>query len=122
VQRGRNGSATGNAKLWIFWGWSESRVIIFNYDRIDYSNDTATASVRGPLSQQDMVSRQPHQLIRWRADFTPTQQFFDIQSMRRIEDTTSASVKKRVLGSYGYFGGGTSPSSAVSTDRSYRLL
>ena len=26
--------------------------------------------------------------------------------MRRIEDTTNASVKKRVLGSFGYFGGG----------------
>jgi hypothetical protein len=37
--------------------------------------------------------------------------------MRRIEDTTNESVKKRVLGSYGYFGGGAAPGSVSRVDR-----
>jgi hypothetical protein len=97
-------AATGNSNFGYFGGGSGD---ISTVDRIDYSNDTNTASVRGPLTlgRSGTASHSPT-AFGGATDFTPTQQFFDIQSMRRIEDTTNASVKKRVLGSYGYFSRG----------------
>jgi hypothetical protein len=103
TQRGR-GSATGTQNFGYFAGSGSETPLLSSIDRIDYSNDTATASVRGPLStgRYGMGGTSPTS-FGGASDFRPTQQFFDIQSMRRIEDTTSASVKKRVLGSFGYF-------------------
>lgn len=76
-------------------------------NRIDYANDTAIATIRGSLSiGREYMSTNSPTSFGGATDFKPTQQFFDIQSMRRIEDTTSASVKKRALGSYGYFTNG----------------
>ena len=105
TQRGR-GSATGTQNFGYFAGSGLETPLLSSIDRIDYSNDTATASVRGPLStgRYGMGGTSPT-AFGGATDFTPTQQFFDIQSMRRIEDTTNASVKKRVLGSFGYYAG-----------------
>ena len=113
TQRGR-GSATGTQNFGYFAGSGLETPLLSSIDRIDYSNDTATASVRGPLSTEryGMGGTSPT-AFGGATDFTPTQQFFDIQSMRRIEDTTNESVKKRVLGSFGYFGGGITTFSTV---------
>jgi hypothetical protein len=111
-------SATGNSNFGYFGGGlTPSPAVFSTVDRIDYANDTATASVRGSLTlaRFGLAATSPT-AFGGALDFTPTQQFFDIQSMRRIEDTTSASVKKRVLGSYGYFGGGA-PGPVSTVDR-----
>jgi hypothetical protein len=111
-----NLAASGNSNFGYFGGGSPGpRTTV---DRIDYSNDTATASARGPLSlaRTNLAATSPT-AFGGALDFTPTQTFFDIQSMRRIEDTTNESVKKRVLGSYGYFGGGAAPGSVSRVDR-----
>ena len=53
VGRGNFGGATGNADYgWFQGGGPGSTSGTTNVDRIDYSNDTATASVRGQLQQQ----------------------------------------------------------------------
>jgi hypothetical protein len=108
-------AGTGNSNFGYFGGGDTPSASRSTVDRIDYSNDTATATSRttisvsktdygiSPLTPSSAFS--PDQLIRGTSDtdFQPTSTFFDIQSMRRIQDTTNASVKKRVLGSYGYF-------------------
>jgi len=114
-------AGTGNSNFGYFGGGGAPG-LVSTVDRIDYSNDTATATARTTNTFSDVVDYgispltpssafSPDQLIRGTSntDFQPTSTFFDIQSMRRIEDTTNESVKKRVLGSYGYFGGGLSP-------------
>jgi hypothetical protein len=114
-------AAAGNQNFGYFGGGSVPGVRS-TVDRIDYSNDTATASVRGPLSlARSVLAASSATAFGGALDFTPTQQFFDIQSMRRIEDTTNESVKKRVLGSYGYFGGGSSNSTVDRIDYSNDL-
>jgi hypothetical protein len=101
-----NLAASGNSNFGYFGGGGQPS-IVSTVDRIDYSNDTATASVRGPLSlaRNNLAATSPT-AFGGATDFQPTQQFFDIQSMSDINNTTNESVKKRVLGSYGYFGGG----------------
>jgi hypothetical protein len=100
-------AATGTQNFGYFGGGGFGpfpQTKVSTVDRIDYSNDTQTASVRGPLSSAKyVVSATSPTAFGGATDFTPTSTFFDIQSMRRIEDTTNESVKKRVLGSYGYF-------------------
>ena len=113
-------AATGNQNFGYFGGGSNPTIpaSYSTIDRIDYANDTATASIRGVLSsaKSNLFGASPT-AFGGATDFKPTQQFFDIQSMRRIEDTTNASVKKRVLGSYGYFGGGYIVPSVSTIDR-----
>jgi hypothetical protein len=112
-------AATGNSNFGYFGGGSVIPGKRSTVDRIDYANDLVTASVRGPLSSirsnhaatspltpSSAFSPAQLPLGTSNTDFQPTSTFFDIQSMRRIEDTTNASVRKRVLGSFGYFGGG----------------
>ena len=115
----RNLTATGNFNFGYFGGGNNSPspgVRVSTIDRVDYANDTETASVRGPLSSAKYFGAATSPTaFGGAADFTPTQTFFDIQSMKRIEDTTNASVKKRALGSYGYFGGGDASGAGIST-------
>ena len=119
----RNLTATGNFNFGYFGGGNNSPspgITVSTVDRVDYANDTATASVRGPLSSARYASAATSPTAFGGAtDFQATSTFFDIQSMRIIEDTTNASVKKRALGSYGYFGGGAIPASTIlsSTNR-----
>jgi len=106
----RDLTATGNSNFGYFGGGipQAGSPLYSIVDRIDYSNDTATASVRGPLSSaRSYVAATSPTAFGGATDFQATSTFFDIQSMRRIEDTTNYSVKKRALGSYGYFAGGT---------------
>jgi hypothetical protein len=100
-------SATGNSNFGYFSGGSGP---ISTVDRIDYANDTTTATIRSRLSTaRTQLSATSPTAFGGATDFQATSTFFDIQSMRKIEDTTNYSVKKRVLGSYGYFGGGVTP-------------
>ena len=115
-------TSTGNSNFGYF-GTGLSSPSVF-YDsrlcRVDYSNDTGTASFRSLLnlpyssvgatspltpSSAFALGQYPNVGLSTYADYQPTSTFFNIQSMRRTEDTTNASVKKRVLGSYGYFAG-----------------
>jgi hypothetical protein len=107
-------AATSNQNFGYFGGGAPGP--LSTVDRIDYSNDTATASVRGPLSlARSVFAAVSPTAFGGATDFQATSTFFDIQSMKRIEDTTSYSVKKRALGSFGYFGGGN----YGNVDRSY---
>jgi len=113
-------------------GFFEPSAEYSTVDRIDYSNDTATASVRGPLSLA-------------RAFFTatgngsygyfgggyatpPNVAYSRVDRIDYSNDTATASTKgplssARYLltatgnSSYGYFGGGQSPSSTSTVDR-----
>ena len=100
--------ATGNSNFGYFSGGGTPSPGEFStVDRVDYSNDTSTATTRSPLTLARLnFNGVSPTSFGGATDFTPTQQFFDIQSMRRIEDTTNASVKKRALGSFGYFANG----------------
>ncbi len=101
-------SAAGNSSFG-YWGGgfdgSATRSIVH---RLDYANDSATATIRGSLSiGRSALSASSPTAFGGATDFTPTSTFFNIQSMRIIEDTTNASVKKRALGSFGWLAGGT---------------
>jgi len=81
-------------------------------ERLDYSNDTNIMSIRGPLFQ----NRNSTQANITKGSFggasvsqysgAGRQSFFDNQRMKSPSDTTSYSVRKNALLSYGYFGGG----------------
>ena len=126
-------SATGSSNFGYFGGGREPSVS--TVDRIDYSNDTATATIRGPLSSAKRYMGSSSPLTPSSAfalgqypnvgittsDYQPTSTFFDIQSMKNINDTTSASVRKRTLGSFGYWigGGGSGPNFPGYANRSF---
>ena len=126
-------AATGNASFGYFAGGYEpsSPNKISKVDRIDYSNDTATASPKGPLS----AAKYRHAAT-GNADFgyfgggsiypsTPVR----VSSVDRIDysnDTATASPKGPLSitkdtpaatgnPSFGYFGGGEDPSTGIST-------
>jgi len=100
---GNGASGTGNSNFGYF-------AIGSTVNRIDYTDDLSTASIRGPLSSsKGYCGSYSPTAFGGATDFQATSTFFDIQSMRKIEDTTNYSVKKRALGSYGYFGGGVTP-------------
>ena len=108
-------SATGTQNFGYFCGGTSPIPGYFStIDRIDYATDTSGLTIRSslPIDSGYNAATSPT-AFGGATYFQPTQTFFDIQSMKRIEDTTNESVKKRALGSYGYFGGGSIPASTV---------
>ena len=120
-------TATGNGSFGYFGGGDSTpsgSFTISTVDRIDYSNDTATASVKGPLSlvKHGVGATGNISYGYFGAGYTyPT--FSYVSSVDRIDysnDTATASPKgplgvpRNLLGatgnsSYGYFGGGANP-------------
>jgi len=100
-------------------------------DRIDYSNDTATASVKGPLSlaRYLLAATGNSSYGYFGGGNSPSQSPSQVSTVDRIDysnDTATASPKgplsttKLYLAatgniSYGYFGGGQNPSGIIST-------
>jgi len=123
-----NLGATGNSNYGWFGGGqapSASPVTVTRVDRIDFSNDNATASPRGPLTRDRYgLSALGNSNYGWFAGgYTKTSPFFGLSTIDRIDfsnDATTASsrgllntnVNGRQLlaatgnSNYGWFGGG----------------
>jgi len=136
--RGRLGGATGNSNYgWFGGGWIPSPSTAYStVDRIDFSNDVATASVRGPLSLARYgIGATGNSNYGWfgggQAPSTPTPIYYStIDRIDFSNDSLTASVRgplssTRYLAAatgnsnYGWWGGGgrfpTTPSPALST-------
>ena len=120
----KRGTATGNQNFGYFGGGlGTSRV-----DRVDYSNDTANASPKGPLSaaKQYLAATGNSDFGYFGGGSSP-----DTSTVDRIDysnDTATASVKGPLSvaryhlaatgnASFGYFGGGRNPSTISTVDR-----
>jgi hypothetical protein len=109
-------SATSNSNFGYFGGGTApASPITSQVERINYSNDTAVASIRGPLSSAKYSVAATSPLAYGGAPiyFTnPLPQVF--QDQIEFDDSNTLDLPfKRVLGSYGYFGGGAPTSSIV---------
>jgi hypothetical protein len=104
--------STGNSNFGYFGGGSGPLSTI---DRIDYSNDTSVASIRGPLStgKSSLAATSPLGYGGAPIYFTnPLPEVFQKQIVFNDSNTLDLPFK-RVLGSYGYYGGGAGPESRV---------
>ena len=114
VGRGGIGATGDNNKG--YFGGGDQYASGFPYystiERLDYSNDTQTQLKSilydNPVFGQPSLGRTKLSATSalefgGAKDFQATQTFFDIQSVKSISDTTNYSVKKRALGSFGYF-------------------
>ena len=119
------GSATG-----YFGGGDGGGSKLSTVDRIDYSNDTATASVRGPLSAgKQYLAATSNSFFGYFGGGTPAPT--RLSTVDRIDysnDTAAAAVKGPLSAgrgmlaatgnsSFGYFAGGESPSDVSTIDR-----
>jgi hypothetical protein len=128
VGRGGIGATGDNNKG--YFGGGDQYANGFPYystiERLDYSNDTQT-QLRSILYDNPVFGQPSLGRTNLSAtsalefggakDFQATQTFFDIQSVKSISDTTNYSVKKRALGSFGYFGGGVAGPKRSTVDR-----
>jgi hypothetical protein len=119
--------ATGNSNFGYFSGGQIFPTYLTRVDRVDYSNDTITASTRGPLSQgrnttgasSGSFGGAPVSYLGapWVATNTPTDPLPTyIRDATKFNDSNTLPDNlpfKRVLGSFGYFGGGGGPRSTV---------
>jgi hypothetical protein len=110
-------AATGNSNFGYFGGGYTNPGTVFYsiVDRLDYSNDTQNASTRGPLSS---VRVSPTASSSQAYGGAPNTTVDPLPSYIRaatkwIDSNTLDLPFKRVLGSYGYFGGGRSAISTV---------
>jgi len=115
LSSGRGSSAvTGNNNFGYIGGGftpSGSPIYYSTTDRINYSNDTAIASVRGPLpvAKSSLAATSPLGYGGAPIYFTnPLPEVFQKQIVFNDSNTLNLPFK-RVLGSYGYFGGGYNP-------------
>jgi hypothetical protein len=102
-------AATGNSNFGYFGGGSGPRSTT---DRINFSNDTAIASIRGPLSTAKSLLAATSPLAYGGAPIYFTNPLPEVlQKQIEFDDSNTLDLPfKRVLGSYGYFGGGSSTS------------
>jgi hypothetical protein len=100
-------AATGNSNFGYFGG-GETPSRISTTDRINYSNDTAVASIRGPLSTAKSALSATSPLAYGGAAIYFTNPLPEVlQKQIEFDDSNTLDLPfKRVLGSYGYFGGG----------------
>jgi hypothetical protein len=110
-------SSTGNSNFGYFGGGSPGP--LSTIDRINYSNDTAIAQVRGPLPVAKRQTAATSPLSYGGAPIystNPLPQVFQKQITFNDANTLDLPFK-RVLGSYGYFGGGSFPSLYSTVNR-----
>jgi hypothetical protein len=105
--------ATGNSNFGYFGGGIPGP--LSTTDRINYSNDTAIASIRGPLSTAKSALSATSPLAYGGAPIYFTNPLPEVlQKQIEFDDSNTLDLPfKRVLGSYGYFGGGISTLSTV---------
>jgi hypothetical protein len=108
--------ATGNSNFGYFGGGIPGP--LSTTDRINYSNDTAVASIRGPLSSAKSSLAATSPLAYGGAPIYFTNPLPEVLQKQIIfNDANTLDLPfKRVLGSYGYFGGGT-PGPVSRVDR-----
>jgi hypothetical protein len=106
--------ATGNSNFGYFGGGIPGP--LSTTDRINYSNDTAIASIRGPLSTGKSLLAATSPLAYGGAPIYFTNPLPEVlQKQIVFNDANTLDLPfKRVLGSYGYFGGGSPDVSTVS--------
>ena len=113
-----NIGASGNSNFGYFGSGTNGPSYFSTIDRINYSNDTAIAQVRGPLpvAKSKLAATSPLAYGGAPIYFTnPLPQVF--QDQIEFDDSNTLDLPfKRVLGSYGYFGGG-SPGPISTVDR-----
>ena len=124
-----NLTATGNVSFGYFIGGTGGHTLV---DRIDYSNDTATASVRGPLSANRYglgSSGAGNQSFGYVGGGGNPGLLSSVDRIDYGNDTATASPKgplsvarNRLVAtgnaSFGYFGGGSTPTSISTVDLS----
>jgi hypothetical protein len=101
--------ATGSQNFGYFSGGDVPGPTYFSTtDRINYSNDTAVASIRGPLSTAKGSGAASSPLAYGGAPIYFTNPLPEVlQKQIEFDDSNTLDLPfKRVLGSYGYFGGG----------------
>ena len=106
---------TGNSNFGYFAGGADSRV-----DRIDYSNDTQIASVRGSLSApKSYVAASSSQEFGGAPNTSTDPLPAYIRDATTFDDRNTLDLPfKRVLGSFGYIGGGNvGPANQSRIDR-----
>ena len=106
--------ATGNSNFGYFGGGQLEP--ISTVDRINYSNDTAIASIRGPLSTAKSSLAATSPLAYGGAPIYFTNPLPEVLQKQIIfNDANTLDLPfKRVLGSFGYFGGGNASSGSPS--------
>ena len=127
--------ATGNSSYgWVGGGFNQPATDSYSLvDRIDYSNDTATASPRGLLSvkkhQSGATGNSNYGYFGGGySGYSPTIVLSLVDRIDYANDTATASPKGPLSiirgdntatgnGSYGYFGGGSTPSLTSTIDR-----
>jgi hypothetical protein len=104
--------ATGSQNFGYFSGGDVPGPTYFStIDRINYSNDTAVAPARGPLPVSKGSGAATSPLAYGGAPIYFTNPLPEVlQKQIEFDDSNTLDLPfKRVLGSYGYFGGGLSP-------------
>jgi hypothetical protein len=119
-----NSSATGNSNYgWFGGGFTTggSPGPLSTVDRIDFSNDSSTASVRGPLSlARSGVRATGNSNYGWFGGGFPAVSTVDVDRIDFSNDSSTASVRGNMAigtnqfgatgnSNYGWFGGGQSP-------------
>ena len=138
-------AATGNSNYGWFGGGrsTPSPTILSTVDRIDFSNDSSSASVRGPLSsERQRLSATGNSNYGWFGggylSFVPYRSTVDrinfsndsvsasvrgsLSAARGYQAATSgqarsSSVRLQKAGNYGWFGGGATPTVVATVDR-----
>jgi hypothetical protein len=107
-------AATGNSNFGYFGGGGVA-TSISTVDRIDYSNDTQTASARGSLSSsRGELSASSSQAFGGAPNTSVDPLPAYIRSATKFDDRNTLDLPfKRVLGSYGYYMGGTFPGQTI---------
>ena len=113
-----NIAATGNSNFGYFGGGA-SGPTISRVDRIDYSNDTQTASTRGPLSSSRYgLAASSSQAYGGAPNTSIDPLPAYIRNATKYNGSNTLDLPfKRVLGSYGYFGGGETAPVSSTVDR-----
>lgn len=108
------GSATGSQTFGYFGGGFPPSGILSTIERINYSNDTGTALARGLLSNSKYFIAATSPLAYGGAPIYATNTLPTVfQKQIDFNDANTLNLPfKRVLGSFGYFGGGSSPGSS----------
>jgi hypothetical protein len=107
-------AATGNSNSGYFGG-GYTPTLLSLVDRIDYSNDTQVASIRGSLSlARNLVSASSSQAFGGAPNTSIDPLPAYIRDATKYNDSNTLDLPfKRVLGSFGYFGGGAPAVSRV---------
>ena len=111
---------------WFGGGTIAGPAAVSRVDRIDFSNDSSTALVRGPLSlEKDELAATGNSNYGWFGGGGPIPRSV-VQRIDFSNDSSTALVRSRTISpkdthaatgnsNYGWFGGGNSPAATVST-------